>query len=138
MKISARLGIVGIFLGVTALFASACVGQAPQSGDEAVEEAEQELVTCTTDCSGVSGGVGFQKSCSSSCVATNTQITCDGQVFSCINSSQCSPLEGEICDPNWHFKCSCGTWLYKTYDCYGNCVMQDQCCCTGGGGSSVC
>lgn len=129
MKSNIKLGFFGILM-CGGLCASACVGQVDPPGTEGpVGEAEQALVTCTSNCSGVLNGQSFSQTCNTSCVATNTQITCDGVVTAC---TSCSANYGLSCTAG---TCHCGVstrHLAGTYDCNGVCQTADYCCCVNG------
>ena len=123
MKLSSRiLSIVFITLG-SGLLASACVVGAPE-GDGPVGEARQELITCTSDCSGAAGNP-LTKTCNTSCTATTTSVTCDGVVTPCV---VCAANYGTACGT---LQCACHYSVSKEYNCAGQCVATERCLCCG-------
>src|SRR5262249_45274061 len=131
MKSNAKLGFVGLLV-MSALCAGACVGAAdPPAGEGPVGEAQQLLVTCTTDCSAVSGASPITQTCNVSCTTNNSQITCDGVTTLC--TSQCAANYGKTCvAAHCRFCGTSGSYaLYGTYDCTGVCETTAECaaCC---------
>jgi hypothetical protein len=127
MKTNVKLSIASILLLSVGLLVSACAGPVePTAAPSSVGEVQQDSQVCMSDCSGVQGGIGFTKTCTSSCTATNTGITCDGTFFAC--QQACSPLEGHSCGTP--LRCACATFP-RHYDCDGVCVPDDDCssCC---------
>src|ERR1700704_3226739 len=127
MKTKVGLGLAGVFLLGMGLLVSGCVGYTePTAASTSVSEAQQEVQSCSSDCSGVENGIPFSKMCTSSCTATATGITCDGTFFACQQQS-CSPLDGTSCGT---LRCTCTT-IPKHYNCAGVCVPDDVCSCCG-------
>jgi hypothetical protein len=124
MKSNMKLGFVGLLV-CSVLGAAACLGQTDPP-PEAVGEAKQKLVTCSSDCSGVPNSEPFSMTCQTSCTATNAQITCDGTVTPC---PTCVANMGQSCRAELCHCCKASRWLEGTIDCYGVCQTNDYCCC---------
>jgi hypothetical protein len=126
MNINIKLGAVGVFLTGMGILASACVAETEPAGTsepEPLGETEQASEVCSSDCTGVEDGIPFSETCSGTCTASHTSITCNGVTTEC--KSSCSPLSGKTCGT---LKCECMT-ITETYDCAGVCVHQACSCC---------
>jgi hypothetical protein len=114
MKFLMRLSVLGILVSAFGLGMSACALEGA-TGDEVTDEieqvgeAQQKLVTCTTDCS-ATGGPSITKSCTT-CSATSSSITCNGV------TTQCQSLPSCITKCSYGVCTSCDEYGYPT-TCY--------------------
>jgi hypothetical protein len=92
MKIFMRLSVMGILVSAFGLGMSACALEDATEGDlageaEEVAEVQQELVTCSTNCS-ATGGPSITKTCNT-CSADDSSITCNGVTTQCQSLPSC-------------------------------------------------
>ena len=114
MKMFMKSIVFGVLVGAFGLGLSACALEDASEDEgteelEEVSEAQQELVTCSTDCS-ATGGTSITKSCTT-CSATNSSITCNGVTTQCQSPPKCETVcKYGVCS-------SCDAWGDAT-TCY--------------------
>jgi hypothetical protein len=120
MRTIMSIGVLGLLLSAF-IGMSACVVQSDRVDEasnqgERLGDAEEELVTCTTNCS-ATGGSSITQTCTT-CSATSSSITCDGV------TTQCQPSSLPSCGN----KCTYG--VCTSCDNYGEqttCYMYNGC-----------
>lgn len=102
-----KLLSLGFFVAI-ALGGAACATPAePSEGDEPTGEAAQEIVSCSSDCSGVRDASPISVTCVDWCSATNTEVVCDGVTTACAaresvpSARQSGSADSKVPDQPW-------------------------------------
>jgi hypothetical protein len=131
MKTIMNVAVLGLVVSAFGVGMGACAAQTDTADEGSQEnpqvgEAREELVSCSSNCSGVAGAIPITVSGCTTCSATNTSVTCNGVTTQC---TVCTP----ILDP-CYLQCGgtasdgCGNQVA----CHDKCNLAGDCPCAGG------